>query len=222
MSVASSFSDSEEVSEGFNFLLNVWKVKDQSMMATRMSTRHRSCRQHAPRKLGEVFRSCLQDLVVEVVRRVMKRHATLLVCHAIPDEDEVAWHDLQKRAEIFRNHHRLNVSIDMRRARDARCRGHGDFDISRSIHRRRELVRIFELAFGAVRSTQSLANYQSVGLMADYNLSKRTDVYAQAAYQHVGGDKTGTVLDQAYVPGSANTSSNQSQVALRVAIRHKF
>jgi predicted porin len=65
-------------------------------------------------------------------------------------------------------------------------------------------------------------NYQSVGLMADYSLSKRTDVYAQAAYQHVGGDKTGTVLDQAYVPGSANTSSNQSQVALRVAIRHKF
>lgn len=65
-------------------------------------------------------------------------------------------------------------------------------------------------------------NYQSVGLMADYNLSKRTDVYAQGAYQRVGGDKTGTVLDQAYVPGAAGTSSNQSQLVLRVALRHKF
>jgi predicted porin len=65
-------------------------------------------------------------------------------------------------------------------------------------------------------------NYQSIGLMADYNLSKRTDVYAQGAYQHVGGDKTGTVLDQAYVPGAAATSSTQSQFVLRVAMRHKF
>jgi predicted porin len=66
------------------------------------------------------------------------------------------------------------------------------------------------------------SNYHSVGVMADYNLSKRTDVYAQAAYQHVGGDATGTVLDQAYVPGAASTSSSKSQVVLRVAMRHKF
>ncbi|GGC39279.1 membrane protein [Paraburkholderia caffeinilytica] len=65
-------------------------------------------------------------------------------------------------------------------------------------------------------------NYQSVGLMADYNLSKRTDVYAQGAYQRVGGDKTGTVLDSAYVPGAADLSSTNSQFVLRVALRHKF
>ncbi|MFM0262949.1 porin [Paraburkholderia sediminicola] len=65
-------------------------------------------------------------------------------------------------------------------------------------------------------------NYQSVGLMADYNLSKRTDFYVQGAYQHAGGDKTGTVLGYAYVPGAADVSSTGSQVVLRAAIRHKF
>jgi predicted porin len=65
-------------------------------------------------------------------------------------------------------------------------------------------------------------NYQSVGLMADYNVSKRTDFYVQGAYQHAGGDKTGTVLDYAYVPGAADVSSTGNQLVLRAAIRHKF
>lgn len=64
--------------------------------------------------------------------------------------------------------------------------------------------------------------YHSVGLMADYNLSKRTDVYVQGGYQHVSGDKTGTALDVAYVPGAADVSSNRNQLVTRVAIRHKF
>ena len=62
----------------------------------------------------------------------------------------------------------------------------------------------------------------SVGLMADYNLSKRTDVYVQGAYQHIAGDKTGTALDQAYIPGAADASSTSSQLVARAAIRHKF
>lgn len=65
-------------------------------------------------------------------------------------------------------------------------------------------------------------NYQTVGLMADYYLSKRTDVYLQGAYQHVGSSKTGTALDVAYVPGAADVSSNRNQLVTRVAIRHKF
>ncbi|RDV00287.1 porin [Trinickia dinghuensis] len=64
--------------------------------------------------------------------------------------------------------------------------------------------------------------YHTVGLMADYNLSKRTDVYVQGAYQHVAGDKTGTALDNANVLGANNTSSNGNQLVARVAIRHKF
>ncbi|RQZ06851.1 porin [Burkholderia sp. Bp9031] len=65
-------------------------------------------------------------------------------------------------------------------------------------------------------------NYQSVGLMADYSLSKRTDFYLQGAYQHAGGDATGSVLDVAYVPGASNVSSNGNQLVVRAAIRHRF
>jgi predicted porin len=64
--------------------------------------------------------------------------------------------------------------------------------------------------------------YHTFGLMADYNLSKRTDFYFQAAYQKVAGDKTDTVLDDAYIPGSAGVSSGSNQFAVRAAIRHKF
>ncbi|MFM0412375.1 MULTISPECIES: porin [Paraburkholderia] len=62
----------------------------------------------------------------------------------------------------------------------------------------------------------------SVGLMADYNLSKRTDIYVQGAYQKVAGSHTGSSLDQAYVPGAADLSSNSKQLVVRAAIRHKF
>ncbi|MFM0197832.1 porin [Paraburkholderia strydomiana] len=62
----------------------------------------------------------------------------------------------------------------------------------------------------------------SVGLMADYNISKRTDLYVQGAYQKVAGSQTGSSLDQAYVPGAADLSSNSKQLVVRAAIRHKF
>ncbi|TAL94349.1 MAG: porin [Paraburkholderia sp.] len=62
----------------------------------------------------------------------------------------------------------------------------------------------------------------SVGLMADYNVSKRTDFYLQGAYQKVAGGQTGSSLDRAYVPGAADLSSNSKQLVMRVAIRHKF
>ncbi|WP_321842773.1 porin [Paraburkholderia bannensis] len=69
---------------------------------------------------------------------------------------------------------------------------------------------------------KSHPQFHSVGIMADYNLSKRTDVYFQGAYQHAGGDKTGSVLDVAYVPGADGVSSTSNQVVGRVGIRHKF
>jgi predicted porin len=53
----------------------------------------------------------------------------------------------------------------------------------------------------------------SVGLMADYNISKRTDFYVQGAYQKVAGDKTGSALDQAYVPGAADASSTHMRTS---------
>jgi predicted porin len=62
----------------------------------------------------------------------------------------------------------------------------------------------------------------TVGLMADYNLSKRTDVYLQAIYQLVTGDHTGSSLDRAYVPGAQDLSSTSRQVLVRAALRHAF
>jgi predicted porin len=76
-------------------------------------------------------------------------------------------------------------------------------------------------SFNATTGTEH-PTYHQIGLMADYNLSKRTDVYVQGAYQRVAGGKTGTVLDVAYVPGAADVSSNRNQFVTRVAIRHKF
>jgi predicted porin len=75
----------------------------------------------------------------------------------------------------------------------------------------------YNTSFGGVKPT-----IHSFGLMADYSLSKRTDVYIQGAFQRVAGDRTGSSLDQAYVPGAADLSSNSKQVVGRVGIRHKF
>ncbi|CAG4916857.1 hypothetical protein LMG31841_04620 [Paraburkholderia saeva] len=62
----------------------------------------------------------------------------------------------------------------------------------------------------------------SFGLMADYNFTKRTDVYVQGEYQKVAGDSTNSILDKAFIPGMQAPSSTGNQVAVRVALRHKF
>jgi predicted porin len=62
----------------------------------------------------------------------------------------------------------------------------------------------------------------SFGLMADYNLSKRTDVYIQGEYQQVTGDSTYSILDDAFNVGTQSPSSTSRQVVVRAAIRHKF
>jgi predicted porin len=62
----------------------------------------------------------------------------------------------------------------------------------------------------------------SAGLMADYFLSKRTDVYVQGAYQLIHNATTGSALDGGYVPGAQGLSSNRRQFVGRVALRHAF
>jgi predicted porin len=64
--------------------------------------------------------------------------------------------------------------------------------------------------------------WHQVGLMADYNLSKRTDVYIQGMYQKVASASTGTILDKAFITGAAAPSSTTTQVMARVGIRHKL
>ncbi len=65
--------------------------------------------------------------------------------------------------------------------------------------------------------------WHQAGLMADYALSRRTDVYAQAVYQKRTGDSTGvSAIDNAYIPGANGFSNSARQFVLRVALRHKF
>lgn len=65
-------------------------------------------------------------------------------------------------------------------------------------------------------------HYHTIGLMADYSLSKQTDVYLQGAWQRVGGDHTGTAIDGGYLIGTDGPSATSSQFSVRAAIRHKF
>ncbi|PVX84299.1 porin [Paraburkholderia unamae] len=70
------------------------------------------------------------------------------------------------------------------------------------------------------------ATYNQVSIGADYNLSKRTDLYAVAAYQHANGtqrnaDGTTSVAGAAIGSYSYN-SSTSSQELVSLGIRHKF
>lgn len=67
--------------------------------------------------------------------------------------------------------------------------------------------------------------YNQVALGGDYNLSKRTDLYAVAAYQHANGQQPGAA------PGTAAgasigsygfNSASSSQELVSLGIRHKF
>jgi general bacterial porin, GBP family len=62
--------------------------------------------------------------------------------------------------------------------------------------------------------------WHQVTLMADYSLSKRTDVYLEGVYQHVYG-AAGTAFQGAYINGLA-PSSTGNQVAATVGIRTRF
>ncbi|CAB3712061.1 porin [Trinickia soli] len=72
---------------------------------------------------------------------------------------------------------------------------------------------------GKVDAANVKPKYGQFNLVADYRLSKRTDVYAQGAWNH--SMKAGVTADiYAALLGGASTTSNQ--VVARVGIRHKF
>ncbi|WP_354684065.1 porin [Cupriavidus necator] len=65
------------------------------------------------------------------------------------------------------------------------------------------------------------ASYRQFVLGADYNLSRRTDVYAMAIYQKASGiDSTGKRAVAAI--NGVRPSADDSQTVLRVGLRHKF
>jgi predicted porin len=73
----------------------------------------------------------------------------------------------------------------------------------------------------------TLGNYSpkwhTASLMLDYDLSHRTSLYMQCAYQHVASAGTGTQFDNAQVfVGSADPSTSANQLVYRVGMVHKF
>jgi len=64
--------------------------------------------------------------------------------------------------------------------------------------------------------------WHQASLMLDYDLSKRTSVYVQGAYQHVESANTGTQFDNAQTPASGGISSSPNQLVARVAMIHRF
>ena len=62
--------------------------------------------------------------------------------------------------------------------------------------------------------------YHQVGVQADYSLSRRTDVYAQAVYQHAMGD--GGVASIYSGDNTQLPSSSKNQTAATVGLRHRF
>ncbi|MCC8396708.1 porin [Paraburkholderia sp. MMS20-SJTR3] len=62
--------------------------------------------------------------------------------------------------------------------------------------------------------------YHQIGLQADYSLSRRTDVYAQAVYQHAMGD--GGVASIYSGDNTVPTSSSKNQTAATIGLRHRF
>ncbi|WP_354165891.1 porin [Burkholderia sp. 567] len=64
--------------------------------------------------------------------------------------------------------------------------------------------------------------WHQLSLMLDYDLSKRTSLYMQAAYQHVVSAHTGTAFDFATTPASAGASSGENQTLVRLGMIHRF
>ncbi|KKB61807.1 porin [Robbsia andropogonis] len=74
-------------------------------------------------------------------------------------------------------------------------------------------------------SGDTSATYHQVSLGADYNLSKRTDVYMTAAYQHASGEtrlNATTVTSAVASIGSYGYNGTSSQTLVNVGLRHKF
>ncbi|MBB3259099.1 putative porin [Paraburkholderia bannensis] len=75
-------------------------------------------------------------------------------------------------------------------------------------------------------SGDTSANYHQFSLGGDYNLSKRTDVYVTAAYQHASGTTrdadTGLVTSAQASIGSYGYAGTGSQTLVNLGLRHRF
>ncbi|WP_233836693.1 porin [Paraburkholderia sp. ZP32-5] len=80
-----------------------------------------------------------------------------------------------------------------------------------------QLGAAFDYTHGKLDASGAAPNYRAIDLNADYLLSKRTDVYMSGVYMKAGGAAKQAAIT--YLPAP---SSTQTQIAVRVAIRHRF
>ncbi|WP_233866433.1 porin [Paraburkholderia adhaesiva] len=69
------------------------------------------------------------------------------------------------------------------------------------------------------------ASYHQVSIGADYNLSKRTDIYMTAAWQHASGetgDGAGGAIPAEASVGSYGYAGTNTQTIVNLGLRHKF
>ncbi|WP_269509875.1 porin [Burkholderia sp. IMCC1007] len=69
------------------------------------------------------------------------------------------------------------------------------------------------------------ANYHQASVGADYNLSKRTDIYMTAAYQHASGttaDGAGGAMPAQASIGSYGYNGTKNQGLVNLGLRHRF
>lgn len=66
-------------------------------------------------------------------------------------------------------------------------------------------------------------HWHQIGGVADYLLSKRTDVYLAAAYQRASGERTGSAaFDRANLSSGGGISGSRGQWTAHLGLRHRF
>ena len=65
-----------------------------------------------PCNLGKILRTGRQDVIVEIVSRIVEGHAAWRVAVSVANKDKGARYNLQKRTEIFGDHHGDDVGAD--------------------------------------------------------------------------------------------------------------
>jgi predicted porin len=77
----------------------------------------------------------------------------------------------------------------------------------------------YTFTLGKINYGGGQPKYHQFGVIGDYSLSKRTDVYVSTAYQRAAGSASSAVIFDGAV---ADPSTNQGQLAVRLAMVHKF
>jgi predicted porin len=82
------------------------------------------------------------------------------------------------------------------------------------------------IGYSYTRATgDTAASYHQVSIGADYNLSKRTDIYMTAAWQHASGetgDGSGGAMPAEASIGSYGYAGTNTQTMVNLGLRHKF